>query len=58
MAKTVHFSASRDAPKVSADRSASEDSARDTFAAIILFSATGLVVSLIALLLGLPAVWF
>jgi len=58
MAKIVHFPASGLQTETSTNRSIGEGSHRDMFATIMLFSATGFLVSLIALLLGLPAIWF
>jgi hypothetical protein len=54
MTKAAHFPASIPTSPVSADQSARDRSAADSCIAIIIFSTAGLLVSLVAALLGLP----
>ena len=45
-------------PSVASDIAAAKRSARDLFVSVALFSAAGLLVSLVLLLLGVPSAWY
>jgi hypothetical protein len=45
-------------PSAASDIAAAKRSARDLFVSVALFSAAGLLVSLVLLLLGVPSAWY
>jgi hypothetical protein len=55
--KVVRFPQSISTPSASVDKAASKRSDRDQFISIALFSGIGLLVSLIAVLLGVAGIW-
>jgi hypothetical protein len=60
----IRFPPSISKPAISSEHSAASDiaaakrSARDLFVSVALFSAAGLLVSLVLLLLGVPSAWY
>jgi hypothetical protein len=58
MSKVVRFPQSVSAPSVSSERTESKRSDRDLFVSVALFSAVGLLISIVAILFGLPGVWY
>jgi hypothetical protein len=58
MTKAVRFSASILLPYAATGRSAGDRSERDVLATVALFSATGLLMSVVAIQFGLDPVWF
>ena len=57
MSKAARSSILISTPAASAERSERDQSATDAFMTVMMFSLTGLLVSLGALVLGLPPVW-
>jgi hypothetical protein len=57
MAKAARASILMSTPAASADLSARDQSASDIFMTVTMFSLAGLVVSLVALMMGLPLAW-
>jgi hypothetical protein len=58
MSKVVRFPGSISAPSVSAEKAESKRSDLDLFVSVALFSAVGLLISIVAILLGLPGIWY
>ncbi len=59
MPKVVRFSQSISTPSISSDKAKAERSEqRDQFVSVALFSGIGLLISLIAILSGMPGVWY
>jgi hypothetical protein len=57
MAKAARSFFVMSTPAVSAEQSAHDQSVTDIFMSVMIFSLAGLVVSLTALVLGVPLVW-
>lgn len=57
MAKAARYSIVRSTPAASAEQSVRDRSTTDIFITVMIFSLTGLLVSLVALMLGVPQVW-
>jgi hypothetical protein len=57
MAKAARSPVLLSTPAASTERSARDRSAADIFMSVMFFSLAGLLVSLVALMLGLPQVW-
>jgi hypothetical protein len=57
MAKAARVLPSISTPAASADRPAREQPAADSFTTVLIFSLIGLLVSLVAVIMGLPLVW-
>jgi hypothetical protein len=57
MAKAARVLQSISTPATSADRAVREQPAADSLVMVLIFSLTGLLVSLVALIMGLPLVW-
>jgi hypothetical protein len=59
MPKVVRFSQSISTPSISSDKAeAKRSEQRDQFVSVALFSGIGLLISLIAILSGMPGVWY
>jgi hypothetical protein len=54
----IRFPQSISKPSVASDIAATNRSARDLFVSVALFSAVGLLVSLVLMLIGVPGAWY
>ena len=58
MPKVLHLPQSISTPSISSDKTVARNPERDAFVSVALFSGIGLLISLIAVLCGVPGAWY